>query len=891
MCCIRSRLFPQPRQPRSTALTGSPSRRTAISLLALAAALLIALHSPATADEKVTRTELPRLTELPIPEADALLRADADDKEFDWVVIKAANEADRRVAVVNPIFPRPETLAKQEAEYKKLEASRPQNPKEREARATRLKSLKKLIFTLPGDLTEYAVPVEQVDQILYFEDLMLLRVDKLLEINDFRTAYELLLRVETEIPNWDKATPRFERLLMVEAAQRAQNGEIYAALALLDEVFQRNNNNPELPDRVAAIVGPMIDTALAAEDFRKTRYLIGRIQKLFPQHPLVQATSNRLLQASTALLDQATTEFTARHFATAAELARRAELVWPTEGNSRAAYTQYFARHQILRAGINEFNGQSIHPAPLESRERLTELVHASLFEPSSADELTYFRSGFFEIWDPADLGREVLFTLRETRPAWQTQPLFSAASVADAIGHRIDPQSPLYDTRLASFVSEVAVRSPSQLRIRFSRVPLSIESLLRFPVTSTARNPSTSPDTPPATADNTPPTTPTPETATPDNQPPTNPPVVVSTRFLPSLQTPQESRWVRAIPEPDGFDAGKYHIAEIQERHFTERSNMIQAFIRGDIDCIPRLLPWEIDSFKASTHQVVPYALPMTHVIVFNPLSERITNAQMRRALSFAVNRDGILRSTVLRDPAARHGRPTSAAWHLASYATEPRQKPPAFNLRLAYALRFAAESQLKIAELTKLTDAARAQAAKDKINFDSEVFRKNTKVDYIKLPRLRFVVEPDPISVAAAERIVTYWQKIGFEVDVIKADREGQPLADSEWDLCYRTLRMEEPLLELWPVLTNDPTLDMKRLQLFPDWMRQELVGLDYAASFVDAQEKLFRIHNHIAAQAFLIPLWEVDEYAAFRKNVAGLPPKLMSTYHNVERWIIRP
>lgn len=866
---------------RSAHPTVGPQRGSATRILALITALLFCLGSHATADEKVTRTELPRLSELPIPEAEALLRADASDKEFDWVVIKAANENDRRVAVVNPLFPRPETLAKQEAEYKKLEASRPQNAKERETRANRLKSLKKLIFTLPGDLTEYALPVEQVDQIMYFEDLMLLRVDKLLEINDFRTAYELLLRVETEIPGWDKSTPRFERLLMVEAAQRAQAGEIYAALAMLDEVHQRNNNNPELPDRMGAIVGPMIDAAIAAADFRKTRYLIGRIQKLFPQHPLVQATTNRLLQSSTTLLEQATTEFNARNFSAAAELARRAELVWPTEGNSRAAYTQYFARHQTLRLGINEFSGQSIHPAPLESRERLKELVEAALFEPSSADELTYFRSGFFEIWDPADLGREVLFTLRETRPSWQTQPLFTAASVADAIGHRIDPKSPLFDTRLASFVSEVAVRSPSQLRIRFSRVPLSIESLLRFPVTSTARDNTQTPDSSNSASATPPPAQPATVTQ----------PLVVSTRFVQTESTAEESRWVRAIPEPDGFDAGKYHIAEIHERRFADRSNMIQAFIRGDIDCIPHLLPWEIESFKASTHQVVPYALPMTHVIVFNPLSDRITNAQLRRALSFAVNRDGILRSTVLRDPEARHGRPTSAAWHLSSYATEPRQKPPAFNLKLAYALRFAAESQLKIAELTKLTDAARAQATKDKVNFDSEVFRKNTKVDYIKLPRLRFVIEPDTISTAAAERIVTYWQKIGFEIDVIKGDREGQPLADTEWDLCYRQLRMEEPLLELWPVLTNDPTLDMKRLQLFPDWMRQELVGLDYAASFVDAQEKLFRIHNHIAAQAFLIPLWEVDDYAVFRKNVSGLPPKLMSTYHNVERWIIRP
>ena len=864
-------------------------------IAALLVLLLVCLQTLASADEKVTRTELPRLSELPIPEADALLRADADDKEFDWVVLKATDDADRRVAVVNPIFPRPDTLAKQDAEYKKLENSRPQNAKEREQRATRLKSLKRLIFTLPGDLTEYAVPVEQVDQILYFEDLMLLRVDKLLEANDFRTAYELLLRVETEIPSWDKSIPRFERLLMVEAAQRAESGEIYAALALLEEVFQRNNKNPELPDRVGAIVSPMIDAAINAEDFRKAHYLIDRIKKLFPEHPTALAAKNKLLQSSTALLDTAAADFSARRFSNAAELARRAELIWPTEGNSRAAYTQYFARHQTLRVGINEFSGQGVHPAPLEFRERLRELVEADLFEPSSADELTYFRSGFFEIWDPTDLGREVVFTLRETRPAWQSQPLFSAASVADAIGHRINVESPLYNSRLASFISEVSVRSPSQLRIRFSRVPLSIESLLRFPVTSNsapapATEPTINPQAAPGTTATATATTAT-DSAAPATAPQPNTPVVVSTRFKQTVATELDTRWERTVPEPDGFDSGKYHVAEIHERRFADRSNMIQAFIRGDIDCIPHLLPTEIDSFKASSHQVIPYALPMTHVIVFNPLSERITNAQLRRALSFAVNRDGILRSTVLQDTEARHGRPTSAAWNLRSYATEPRQQPPAFNLRLAYALRFAAESQLKIAELTKLTDAARAEASKNKINFDSEDFRKKTKVDYIKLPRLRFVVEPDPVASAAAQRIITYWQKIGFEIDVIPGDRPGQPLPDSDWDLCYRQVRMEEPLFELWPVLTNDPTLDMKRLQLFPDWMRQELVGLDYAASFVDAQEKLFRIHNHIAAQAFLIPLWEVDDYAVFRKNVSGIPPKLMSTYHNVERWIIRP
>lgn len=81
-----------------------------------------------------------------------------------------------------------------------------------------------------------------------------------------------------------------------------------------------------------------------------------------------------------------------------------------------------------------------------------------------------------------------------------------------------------------------------------------------------------------------------------------------------------------------------------------------------------------------------------------------------------FAVNREGILKSIVLKDEAMLHGRPTSAAWHQESYATEPNEVPPAYNIRLAYALRFAAERQLQLAELTKLRDAARAEARKKK-------------------------------------------------------------------------------------------------------------------------------------------------------------------------------
>jgi len=857
--------------------------------IALAISLLCIEHA-SRADEKVERSELLKLTDMPLPTADDLLRADdRNGKAYDWIVLKASLEADRTVLVVSPLEIRPDTLKIMAETYVKVEATKPKNEEERNERTTRLKNLKQLIVKLPGNaVADYALPLSSIDHIILFEELMLRRADELLKEGDIRKAYELLLRVEKEFPAWELSKPRFESLLLVESGLRARDGDIYAALALLDELANRNIDNPELRPRFGEIVAPMIETAVAAKDYNKARYLISRIDRVFPGHETAKAAQGRMQSMADSLLNDAKQKTSLREFAGAADLAWKAEAIWPSSGNSRAIFAQTVARHQVLHVAIDDSRSSEIvYPSPRESDERQLELVEVPLFEPTSADELTYFRSSYFEIWDPTDLGREVVFTLRETRPTWQSQPLLTANQIADALGRRMDPTSPLFNSRLASFVREVSVRSPSEMKIRFSRVPLSIESLLRFPIIAAASV---------ADADN------TDATATPGQAAEVTAAEVtaadatsvtlLSTRFKLVEADATGASFLRERPEPDGLDPSKYHVAEIREKNFADRNELLKSVIRGEIDYLPNLLPWEVDAFKAApAFQVRQYALPITHVMTFNPLSERIVNAQMRRALSFALNREAILKSIVLRDQSMRYGRPTSAPWHLKSYATNPLEKPPEFNLRLAYALRYAAERQLQLAELTRLETDAKAKAKETGDKFESVEFRKNTNVDYIRLPRLRMVVDPDPTAMEAAQRMAVYWGKIGFEIDLIPGDQPGTPLQDADWDLCYRRIRMEEPLLELWPLLTNDASFDMNRLKLFPDWMRQELVNLDYSASFVDAQDRLFTIHRHMSAEAFIIPLWEVDEFAVWKKSTLGIPDNPMSPYQNVERWIVRP
>ena len=312
--------------------------------LPAAIALVIGLlfSGPAArADEKVEKSELPKLTEMQLPTADELLRADdSNGKAFDWIVLKASLEADRTVLVVSPLEIRPDTLKTMAETYVKVEATKPKNEEERNERTTRLKNLKQLIVKLPGNaVAEYALPISTIDHIILFEELMLRRADELLKAGDIRKAYELLLRVEKEFPGWELSKPRFESLLLVESGLRARDGDIYAALALLDELANRNIDNPELRPRFGELVAPMIETAVADNDYNKARYLISRIEKSFPGHETAATWQGRMKSMADSLLNDAKQQTSQREFAAAARdprgACRRGAAPWFGAGMGR----------------------------------------------------------------------------------------------------------------------------------------------------------------------------------------------------------------------------------------------------------------------------------------------------------------------------------------------------------------------------------------------------------------------------------------------------------------------------------------------------------------------------------------------------------------------------
>jgi tetratricopeptide (TPR) repeat protein len=825
--------------------------------------------------------ELPRLEDMDWPSVETLLKADP----FDWIVLK-----DQTVIVCQPLYPRPDTLQKMADELVLLEQARGSNAAERAEISERKKRLRMLEVNLPdNNFEDYQLPVSQVDRVISFEDMILREADALVELGEISQAYELLMEVERMAPGWEQANSRFASLLIKEAELNFEAGDAYAAMALLDELAMRDKTSPQLAEMFGRTIRSAVQSAVDDEDYDLVRYSLNRLAKHFPEHPVIADWKKQLQAKVSVVFGQAEEHSRADRHAEAAAAAAVANTIWPisvsrisndtqyvqwqTPGIQRAAYGHYISRHQTLRVAVRDFSRTDIvSPITLEAEERHRELTTVSLFEPSSADDLTYFQSGFFDQWDPRDLGREVLFTLRSTRPYWQTQPVLSANQIAEALSDQLDPSLQTFNSRLASFVSEFSVRSPTQLQIQFHRVPLSLEALFRFPVMGIPE------DQQPAPKDA-------------ERQ-------TLSTRFALVEQDEDHRRYRRIIPEPDGLSDRQYHVSDVDEIRFGDRHSEIQAFLRGKVDVLPRLMPWEIDIFKGSGRaSVQQYAIPQNHLIVFNPLSSAVRSAQLRRALSVSVDRENLLKKVILRDPEMKYGRISSAPWHSGSYASNPLVEPPIYDHYLAYILRLASLEQLRIPDKQKFVAEAKQKALQAKEEWDEVVFRRDhakeiaAAVKHIQLPRLRMLCDPDEVAMLAAEKIVERWQALGFDVELIPANQVGEKLADDDWDLMYRRVRIMEPLLDLWSVLLSDDQLDVNKLSGYPDWMRQELINLDYASSFSDAQQKLFLIHRHMAVQAFLIPLWELDDFMAFQSNISGFEGRPLSVYHGLERWLVKP
>lgn len=749
------------------------------------------------------------------------------DAPIDWVRLKNDD-----VIVCEPVTPRPDPVAKREeqiAEWQKKK--RPADPEGLAKYREERQKLNTILIVLPNsEDPEYLLPTKEIEQVVHFEDLVLQRTDKLIEAEDQRNAYTLLQFLERREPEWPGLEKRKLDLLFMEAQTQKKNKQFEAAMVYLEQLHAQDSKYEKLSEALGEVTDELMTASVKESDYRRSRHYLGRLRRVEPNHPTADKWQQELQDRTLAVLNRAKTATTAGKHDEAAAILEEAVNIWPGTPGLSTAYTTGLRRWQRLHVAVRQLPGATpSFPFPTRADLRIRKLTEMPFFEVNRMVEEPRYRTRFFEQWVPTDLGRRIEFNLRSTKGSWESRELVTAPRLAMALESRLDPAGSQYDERLADFISEISVQTPYHFSVQLNRVPLRIESLFRFPLEPTEFQLKEAGDAKQAAQ--------------------------LYDRFLEHDRAADRVSYRRATPQEDGLRTDFYRIAEITEHAYESENQAVRDMLRGKIDMLARV---RLDLVKPIADSerffVIKYGLPCTHVLTFNLNKKTMRNRELRRALAYGVDRPTLLREEMLRGADSKHGRLTTAPFATTNYAYNHDIKQRDHDLTHAVALRLASRKQ-----------------------FGG------------KVPELKMVCDPDPLMISAASKMIATWKRAGWIVHLVT---EGEIKHNSEdWDIAYRTLKMEEPLTELWPFITMENRARIASLNKFPDWLRQEFLQLDNAGDWQAARNRLRRLHRLLWAEVLYVPLWEIDEYTIFQKNIEGNRSAPIHAYQDVERWTITP
>ena len=783
---------------------------------------------PPTPDEEAEFQALPTLEQKALPSLERLLKGPA----IDWVVLIR----DNKTVETEPVSPRPNTLEKLREIYKetlrlplpKVGVNGDESARDKEKQRRRdLQYLTVHLMKEDEEEGEFRIPVRYVQQIIHYEDLILKRIDLLLNDNRLQDAYELLRVLRERAPTWPGLNDRRDRLEFTEGVQRVQQNQLDLAWGFLERVQRRNAEYPELRKTLGKVTETLIATEIGRRDYRQARYFLERLRKCYSDHEVVTAWTNKLSGQAREKIQQATSLEKSGQWSEAITLVESAANIWPHAPELTTASQDILTRHQRLHVGVLELaSGANSSPAV---REREQILLRTTLFEPQAiVDQQVRFQSRFVREWEPTELGRSILFRLHRRQPAWEGQELITASTIVNDLTEQIRPGSARHDERLANYIRGAQVLSPFEFSLDFQQAPLKPEPVLNVPIRKILLE----------------------ETGSVER--------FARQRFTRAEATPDKVVYRRLLDQP--ATATTYYVKEIVEHRYSDNIKLWQGWLRGEISYVPGVSLWDLKRYRGLSDTTLhAAALPMTHVLHFHPRSRPLGFSSLRRALAYGVDREKILRENLLRDADSSLGRVVSGPWATGLNATNSLVKPHPYDPRLALAMLLAAKKELKE-----------------------------------DIPPLKLGVSSDPFEKIAAQSLIEQWKQLGVTVTLVEVGPQipFDPAATpAPWDLYYRSHRILDPLVEIWPFLTLETGARVEALTHLPHWLRQELIELDSVGDWPSAQKLLRKLHLDLHAEVFLLPLWEISEFSAVRKPLRGVPATPLVPYQDCERWQWQP
>ncbi|GAC1464528.1 MAG: ABC transporter substrate-binding protein [Isosphaeraceae bacterium] len=771
-------------------------------------------------------------------------------RPFDRVILNDGTSLE-----IEPILPRPLPSYDPVKEAKKKKAEReippegniglPGEPSNLKSPAEEDESERAdvlVIHLTQGDIRDYKVKRASIKSIEYFEDMLLAQADRLILARDFTHAFECDLRVRALSPKWRGLEDQVNRLLFAEGNAAILDGNTDKGLRLLGELFHRKPDYPGLADRLATSYSGRATRAFDIGLYALGRRIIHDAEPLAPNHVLLRGARDRFLSRARELFQSASEHKGTKKLDLIAETLR----VWPALEGAEAAYREAFVSQPTLNVGVTDIP-RSVGPwvrSPAD--DRITRLLYLPLMSSDDDDarmgkRVDQIASGV----TTTELGRRLVVKLRKD-VAWSdgSRPV-SAVDVARALTDTADPTGPRYLGRWANLLDRVEISevNPTQVDVRLTRAFLKPTFWLLGPIGPVHGGS----DGRVATLDR-------------------GRELVVSGRFQ---WAPQGTDRGELLAVESGESAASREnsatvkLRRIQEMRYPSASQALGAFYRGEVSLLAHLPPDRVAEISSNADfKVGKYSRPVIHRIDLDGRNPALRNRNLRRGLSYAIDRRSLLEETILKRPSDATNLVADGIFPRGSYADAPDVKPLGYDPLLARMLVAAARKELGGQPI--------------KLNLEYPAFPEAQVI----VPKLA-----EAFRLAGVETVALEKRESELESEI----RGGRP-----FDMVFRVASCDDPVVEAGPLLVaayDAPPSSNGLGSAASPRIVQLLLELERAPEWPTAKALVLQVDRESRDELPVLPLWQVEDHFAWRTCLKGPGPLQTRLYEEVPSWEVEP
>ena len=707
-----------------------------------------------------------------------------------------------------------------------------------------------LVFEFAEDSEfQLEVPYSAVVKYETFNELLLAEANAMMDKGDLSKAFRNLLYV---YDHGGKSQPEVSETLsaclFLDGRKKFEDGKYEIALSIFEDIYQEKPNF-----KVPGINRPLIAIVLACyEGILKKKLEEGQYESIRRSLENVESRygleAKRLTRTWKARFNERADEFLKDALTLAQQgkgreahlKAKQADRISPGRMKTAEVQAEILARFPLVVVGVSQ-SGGAMNPTSLDhwGSRRVGRLIQRSLVEITglSDEGASYkFLNGTISRID--NVGLKYAFDL-DTNSSKMVPPI-SAFQLATRLLAFANPVSDFYDETWAKILATVEVQSDTRVVVTLQRPFVRPEALMQIPY------------------------------------PAPNPTVDVRD---PMKMQNGLFKLVSNEGQFSFFGANEQYLSSEQAKHpvviehaFRTDTDAVDALLKGEVDIVDRIPPADYQRLKdIDTIQVRAYVIPTVHLLVPKIRGGLEKSYRFKNALSTAIDRDAIVSEVITNGQEIDGCGALSGPFPLGgddndqiSYGYDLRVKPFRHNERMAMAL-----TEISIKQEMAMRKTQQQALDDMETNEDGR-------------PTLVLVHQNSSLVNNCAAAIARSWNSAGIPTTLRALPPGVTYPEDSQWDVLYTELFVEEPIVDAMRMLGRNGFADQISAPV-----EQSLRGLVTSQTWQGACNSLRNIHRQIAVDLSVIPLYQVKEHFAFRDNVYDVGRDLVHLYQYVDRW----